>query len=171
MAILPDFIVKHIRPYGLEAIEALSDRNAGLAGWMENDLQLDAATVRTLIEAWAHAGMLAINPGTLPSFAAAADNVAKARWAALYSNDKSRSTVLFADNDALADISEAAQHNPATPPTTMKRFHVTIARGAIPLGVTIFKDGSPPEFFTNVSEIAIGSDQAGNCIHFDGVIS
>lgn len=169
MGIAVDFVVKHIRPYGLSAINTICGDDSEFLAYMEDQLHVDEADTATISEAWAAAGMLAVNAQNVARFTLAAEIAAQGRWDELYQTRQS--TILFMTSVALANLSQAAAVNPGAG-NTLRRFHVVFDAGDIPLAITIDEDPTvAPEFFRDVTEIAIGADSHGNCVHFDGVVA
>lgn len=169
MGISVDFVVKHIRPYGIHAIANICGAGSAFLAYLHDQLNVDDEDIDTISRAWASAGMLEVDAANLAQLTLAAEIAAEGRWTELYPTQ--RSTILFMSSTALANLSQAAALNPGAG-NNLRQFHVEFDAGDVPLAVTIYQDPhTAPDYFTDVTEIEIGVDANGNCVHFQRIVA
>lgn len=162
MGIRVDFLIKHVRPYGMDAWQAICQpRGPGsLAAWLLAN-GVDQADIDTAFNAWAALALLEINADTLPQFIVAANTISQARWGELYNTDYS--TILFLNEPLLKELSYDSSLRPN------QVFNFDPAE-YIPLAITINRLGQPPATVQGAYGATVQADANGNCFHFNGLI-
>lgn len=159
MGITPDFLLKHIRPYGLEALAMVCRTDGELAHWLVEQ-GVSAGQVRTAFTAWAATSELAVNSDTLPQFVRSAEIISQARWEELYPTGKS--TIMFFEGAHLAELSQESEQNKG------QAFDF-VPNIPIPIAVTIQKSG-PAMVHQNVYGVRVTTTGEGHAVHFDRLI-
>lgn len=167
MGIATDFLVKHVRPYGLEALAMLcGDKGPNsLWAWLIK-AGVPKAQIQIAYNAWARLAMSGIDDSTIPEFEQAAWIVSQARWCELYNTPAS--TVMYLNGSQLTELSSLSGQNASQNPPTLKPFDY-VSREPIGIAVTIRQVGAS---MTNleVSGARLAADAAGNCSHFEALI-
>lgn len=162
MGIRVDFLIKHVRPYGMDAWQAICGPKGpgSLTAWLlANNVpqeEIDAA-----FNDWAALALIDIDDATLPAFTRAAQDISQARWEEYYETDYS--TILFLNEPLLKELSYQSSLNPGEEFAFDPHEH-------IPLAVTINRLGQPPDTILNASGATIRVDAQGNCFHFENLI-
>lgn len=162
MGIRVDFLIKHVRPYGMDAWQTICGPRdpTSLTAWLLANGVLQG-TIDVAFNAWATTADLAINAQTIPQFVQSAIVISQARWAELYQTDYS--TILFLNEPLIKQLSYESTLYPDQdfefdPPEV------------IPLAVTINRLGLPPTYNLNVNGAHLRADAAGDCFHFGGLV-
>ena len=164
MGINADFLIKHVRPYGMEAHELVcAPTGAGsLRQWL-----LTSGVLETEIDAafnsWAALALVDINePANLNVFIGAAEAVSHARWEEYYAT--SASTILFLNDQLIRELSAVSEANIG------EEFDFD-PHETIPLAVTINAHDYTAQTTRGCSGASLASDGSGNCCHFAGLIA
>jgi len=162
MGIRVDFFIKHVRPYGMDAYQAVcvpTDPTSLTAWLLANGVP--QGTINTAFNAWATTADLEINPVTIPQFVQSANLISQARWAELYETDYS--TILFLNEPLIKELSYVSSRHPG------QDFEFDPAE-VIPLAVTINRLRLAPTYNQNVNGANLKADANGNCFHFGGLV-
>lgn len=161
MGIRVDFLIKHVRPYGMDAWAMVCTPGPGsVSEWLLNN-GLSQNTIDTAFNAWAQTANIAIDNQSLPQFVRSAEMISRARWAELYRT--SDSTILFLNEPLLKELSFVSYKNAGAD------FEFSPAEH-IPLAVTINRFGNQPVVNRNVAGANLAADASGFCQHFAGLI-
>ena len=162
MGIRVDFLIKHVRPYGMDAYQAICVPTdpTSLTAWLLAS-GVPQGTINTAFNSWATTADLEINPVTIPQFVQSANLISQARWAELYQTDYS--TILFLNEPLIKELSYESTKYPN------QEFEFDPAE-VIPLAVTINRLGALPTYNQNVNGAHLKADANGNCFHFDGLV-
>lgn len=159
MGIRVDFLIKHVRPYGMEAWAAICQPTGpgSLAGWLLAN-GVAQAEIDIAFNAWAALALTEINDANMPQFIAAANLISQARWGELYHT--SHSTILFLNQPLLNELSyDSSTHRNQV-------FDFDPAE-TIPLAVTIHQSNQPaPTTVMNAYGATVQADANGDCFHF-----
>jgi hypothetical protein len=160
MGISVDFLIKHVRPFGTDAYEALCTPGPGTltaallqAGVSQRDID-QAFTI------WSEVASLPVAGRTLPILEAAGSLSSVARWTTLY--PAANSTILFLTEPLIRELSYQSSRNAG-------RAFQFLPSELIPLAVTISNLGVATST-QNVSGAHVAADGSGNCIHLGGLI-
>jgi hypothetical protein len=159
MGIRIDFLIKHVRPNGLDSMETIlcnGELKKGLSSHGVSKSDIDAA-----LTTWAARAELPINNENVRLFVEMAQQISLARWEELYTTNKS--TILFLNGPLIKELSFQSGNNKG------KKFEFNPAEH-IPLAVTINKDGSY-KVHRNVERVNVMADENGFCFHLDGLDS
>jgi hypothetical protein len=162
MGIAVDFLIKHVRPIGMDAYEMITTPGPGtLTQWL-----LDAGVSQQQIDVaysqWATTADLTISAANLPQFGQSALLISQARWAELYPTGLS--TILFLNEPLLKELSYVSEKSAG------QNFAFEPAE-VIPLAVTIQRTGNQVSINQNVNGANLAADINGNCVHFASLIS
>lgn len=159
MGILVDFLIKHVRPYGDDAWQWVT-QSSGLREWL---IQKGVAQddINTAFSAWHITANLPVTDGNLSAFIQAAELISEARWSVLYQTDYS--TILFLTEPLLKQLDAEAEMNKGTD-FAYKPYEY------IPLAVTINSYGARAQTVINAEGAFVSSDANGNCCHLAGLI-
>ena len=162
MGIRVDFLIKHVRPYGMDAWQAICKPQGpgSLAAWLIAN-GVSQANIGAAFNAWAAVALLEIDATTLPQFVAAAQTISQARWDVLYNTDYS--TILFLNEPLLKQLSYDSSQN------IDHKFEFD-PNEHIPLAVTINRLGLEPTTALNADGATVRADAQGNCFHFFNLI-
>lgn len=161
MGILPEFVVKHVRPYDADAYDLISAPAPGnLRTWLLGQ-GVEPHYVDAAFNFWWEISRLAYGQATQRYYTAAALVVSAARWHELYPT--SRSSILFLTGDQLGDLSEASAANAG------RDFDFRPSE-SIPVVVTIDFATGQEEVRASVTGARLAADAGGNCCHFHGLL-
>lgn len=163
MGISASFLIKHVRPSGIEAWASICHaRGEGsLYQWLT-----DAGVCEDDIDyAFEHWGALALldprDRGNADALIGAAQIISQARWDELYST--SRSTIMFLNDPLLRQLSYESSRRPSQTFVFSPHEH-------IPASVTIFRNDQPPQLIYDADAVVVATDEQGNCVHFERLI-
>jgi hypothetical protein len=162
VGITPDFMIKHVRPYGMDAYRMVCSPGARtLSDWLLNNgvtqAELDAA-----FNIWAQIAILDINDQqNLQMFVTAADAISQARWQEYYAT--AASTIMFLNDALLKELSLTSERE-AGNAFDFEPYEV------IPLAVTIQRQGGQQTVARSVNGAHLAADGNGDCVHFAGLI-
>jgi hypothetical protein len=161
-----DFLIKHVRPYGLEAYTMITGpRGPGSFHYWLSQSGLTDQQINDLFTAWAFLATTQIDDTTKGQFIRAAQDIAEARWEELYKTDYS--TILFLDGSLLTKLSQASSEHPN------QAFNFSnYPQEGIPLAVTISRPKlpQPPTTVFDAVGVRVEVDPSGNCFHFVNLI-
>jgi hypothetical protein len=162
MGIRVDFLIKHVRPYGMDGWQTICQpRGAGsLNQWLLDNGVLQG-TIDVAFNAWAITADLPIDAQTIPQFVQSASLISQARWAELYNTDYS--TILFLNGPLINQLSYESSRN------VDDVFEFDPAE-VIPLAVTINRLSLAATYNLNVDGCHLSADANGNCFHFGGLV-
>lgn len=164
MSIEVSFLIKHVRPYDLDAYNAIcAARGANtLYQWLF-DHGVAENEISTAFNFWEYTASLPLERETLPLLIESANIISQARWSELYTTPKS--TILFLTEPVLRELSLYSEQYPA------KQFKF-LPQEYIPLAVTIHNDPKiKPEVHLNVEGAYLSADNEGRCHHFVRLIA
>lgn len=161
MEITADFLLKHIRPYGMDAWNELCHDGSSFSTYLDT-LGVSPQEKGAAFNEWAKTAMTAVNADTLQFFAQSAEAVSQARWDELYPTGKS--TIMFFNFPLLQQLSLYASNNAGADFDFDPYEH-------IPIAVTIQRHSHTVEINQQVSGALLTSDASGNCVHFRGLIT
>lgn len=161
MSISPDFLIKHVRPYGLDAYEKMCGKDSSLKKWLLSQ-GVDESEADAAFNQWATLAMLdSGDSGNIETFIEYVNIISAIRSYVLYK--VSASTVMFLNDDQLGQLSEKSGIN------ANKSFNF-YPTGGIAIAVTIFSNGDAPEAYTRVKGAKLAADGNGICVHFDSLL-
>lgn len=159
MGIRVDFLIKHVRPYGMDAWRTICEPTGrgSLSYWLLTNGVTDEEVIMAFA-AWRELAQLEINSANMPQFIAAANTISQDRWNQLYPTNYS--TILFLNDPLIKQLSfESSRYRNQQldfdPPEH------------IPLAVTINHLGQPPATIPNAYGARVQTDSDGNCFHFN----
>lgn len=159
MAIDGSFFVKHIRPWGLAAVERMAAQNGPVYQYLLNQLQMQDAQIRQLLTVWAQTAMLPVVQQQVPNFVATANSIAIARWD--QHGQTAASTVLFMQDETIQSLSQWGDDHPNQTSDVMLTTPV-------PIAVTIFRNPAlQSQVNYNVDALPNVIVQGGSCVHMD----
>jgi hypothetical protein len=158
MGIRIEFLIKHVRPHGVDSMETIlckGEFKKALLNYGVAQTDIDTALIT-----WAVRADLEFNNESKGLFVEMAKHISLARWSELYNTNKS--TILFLDGPLMKELGYQSEMNKG------KEFAFAPHEG-IPFAVTISKDGSY-EVHKNVKGVKVMSDENGNCFHLGGLV-
>jgi len=159
MGICVDFLIKHIRPYGIDAYNFLCEENRGLEEWLLNN-NVSQNDINIAFNNWAITANKIIDQSTLNEFAYTAGEISRIRWDELY--ETKYSTILFLNKPLLKELSWNAENNRG------RSFELSLYEN-IPLAITISKRGGY-RAYVDAKGAELIADNHGNCCHFQSLI-
>jgi hypothetical protein len=158
MGITADFLIKHVRPYGMDAYQMVCNdtSNNSLTQWLLAN-GVTQQEINAAFNLWAGLALVNIkDPRNLQKFCAAAEAISHARWEEYYPTSKS--TILFLDEPLIKELSQRSTEN-VNQSFTFSSFET------IPLAITINATDLTVIVNENV-ETTVAADRNGNCCHF-----
>lgn len=155
MPINSDFLIKHIRPVDVDAVDAIF--SAEFQAHLNAELGMSDDDLRKLALAWATAAVK--DPANVGVFSEAADRVSKGRWSE-HSQTKVN-TVFFLNRSQLALLSAMGNAD-----TADRTFAADFSGDPIAIAVDVARGGSA-KVRRNVTEMFVSTDRAGNICHLN----
>jgi hypothetical protein len=157
MAIDASFFVKHIRPWGLEAVDQMAVQNGPTCQYLLAQLRMQPQQIAQLLSSWAQTAMLPVTQAQVPNFIATATSIAIARWDE--HGQTQASTILFMPSAAIQELSQWGDDYPNQTSDVMLANRVQIA-------VTIFRNANTaPQVNYNVDSLPNVVVLHGMCLH------
>lgn len=161
MGIRADFLIKHVRPYGMDAWAAICKQTGptSLTAFLL-DRGVDQKQIDIAYNAWAQTAIAEISSDTIAYFVQSAETITEARWDTLYQTPAS--TIMFLNEPLLKELSYQSAKN------ANSEFLFDPAE-TIPIAVTIHKPQQPPvqpTYLLQASSATLMSDKNGDCFHF-----